>query len=56
MLFLFVCRLEFSKITWEEKEFNYYVENFGEITKKKALSMFRLEYALQTERENFFSH
>ena len=41
---------------WEEKEFNYYVENFGEITKKKALSMFRLEYALQTERENFFSH
>lgn len=41
---------------WGKKEFDYFVKNFGEITKARALSMFRLEYALQIERYNFFNH
>ena len=35
---------------WDEAQFNYYVQNFGEITKRKALSMFRLEYDIQRDR------
>lgn len=38
---------------WEKKEFDYYVSNFGIITKKKALSMFRLDYELECERGIF---
>lgn len=41
---------------WGKKEFDYFVKNFGEITKARALSMFRLEYALQMERYNLFNH
>lgn len=28
---------------WDEKTFNMYVKDFGEITKRNALSMFKLQ-------------
>ena len=31
---------------WGESEFNYYVKEFGPITKKKALEMFRRDKAV----------
>lgn len=39
---------------WDRKQFDYFVKNFGEITKRRALQMFKLEFALQKERESFF--
>jgi hypothetical protein len=39
---------------WDKKEFDYFVKNFGEITKRRALSMFRLQDAVDKDREGFF--
>lgn len=39
---------------WDEKTFNEYVQMFGEITKRKALSMFKLDYELRKDREGWF--
>lgn len=35
---------------WDEQTFNEYVKLFGEITKRKALQMFRTEYHVQKDR------
>jgi hypothetical protein len=34
---------------WDERTFNEYVEQFGPITKKKALGMFRINYSISRE-------
>lgn len=34
---------------WDERYFNDYVEQFGEITKRTALAIFRRLYALEKE-------
>lgn len=39
---------------WEKTEFNYYVENFGEITKRRALDMFRTAYSIQKDRAGWY--
>lgn len=35
---------------WDERTFNEYVQMFGEITKRKALQMFRFNYEMDRER------
>ena len=39
---------------WDERIYNEYVEQFGEITKRKALAMFRLDYEIQKDRSGWF--
>lgn len=39
---------------WEEKDFNDYVEQFGPITKREALKMFREEYDIQRDRAGYW--
>lgn len=35
---------------WDERTYNEYVEMFGEITKRKALAMFRIDYEVTRDR------
>ena len=39
---------------WDQKEFDYYVKEFGEITKHKALSMFKLQYSINKDRSSWY--
>lgn len=38
---------------WDEGTFREYIQLFGEITKRKALQMFRTHYSIQKEREGW---
>jgi hypothetical protein len=53
MLFLFFCRLEFSKITWEEKEFKdeEHDKQFNQNNKPKSFSQCHLTEALHIKPE-----
>lgn len=35
---------------WDERTYNEYVEMFGEITKRKALAMFRIDYEVTRDQ------
>lgn len=37
---------------WDKKTFDYYVKEFGPMTKKDALDFFRIEYSQEKEMEN----
>lgn len=39
---------------WDERTFNDYVEEFGPITKSKALQMFKLDYEIQRDRAGYW--
>ncbi len=39
---------------WDRREFDYFVKNFGAITKSRALSMFRLQQSINKDRNGFF--
>ncbi len=39
---------------WDERTFDEYVREFGPITKRRALDMFRLDYEIQRDRAGWF--
>ena len=39
---------------WEQSEFDYYVKEFGPITKRKALEMFRIDYEIERDRAGYW--
>ena len=39
---------------WDERTFNEYVEQFGPITKSRALEMFRLDHEIQRDRAGWY--
>ena len=39
---------------WGRKEFDEYVKEWGPITKRKALEIFRLDYEIQKDREGWY--
>ena len=38
---------------WDKRMFEEYVEEFGPITKRKALDMFRLMYGIELDRQGW---
>lgn len=39
---------------WDKKTFDYYVKEFGPITKSRALEMFRLDYEIARDRAGWY--